>query len=47
MQPDCNTKRVLLDAMILDQIIVICSDLLADEEGNLVQFLQKNKDVFA
>jgi hypothetical protein len=47
MQPDCETKRVLLDAMVLDQTIVIGSDLSADEEANLVQFLQKNKDVFA
>jgi hypothetical protein len=47
MQPDCDTKRVLLDAMVLDQTIVIGSDLLPDEEGSLVQFLQKNKDVFA
>jgi hypothetical protein len=47
IQPDCETKRVLLDAMVLDQTIVIGSDLSADEEANLVQFLQKNKDVFA
>jgi hypothetical protein len=47
MQPDCDTKRVLLDAMVLDQTVVIGSDLSAGEEGNLVQFFQKNKDVFA
>jgi hypothetical protein len=47
MQSDCETKRVLLDAMVLDQTVFIGSDLLADEETNLVQFLQKNKDVFA
>jgi hypothetical protein len=47
MQPDCETKRVLLDAMVLDQTVVIGSGLSADEEANLVQFLQKNKDVFA
>jgi hypothetical protein len=47
MQPDCETKRVLLDAMVLDQTVVIGSDLSADEEENLVQFLQKKKDVFA
>jgi hypothetical protein len=39
MQSDCDTKRVLLDAMVLDQTIVIGSNLSADEEGNLVQFL--------
>jgi hypothetical protein len=47
MQPDCETKRVLLDAMVLDQTVTIGSDLSTDEEANLVQFLQKNKDVFA
>jgi hypothetical protein len=47
MQPDCDTKRVLLDAMVLDQTVVIGFDLSEDEEANLVQFLQKNKDVFA
>jgi hypothetical protein len=47
MQPDCDMKRVLLDAMVLDQTVVIESDLSPDEEGSLVQFLQKNKDVFS
>jgi hypothetical protein len=47
MQPDCDTKRVLLDALVLDQTVVIGSDLSANEEANLVQFHQKNKDVFA
>jgi hypothetical protein len=47
MQSYCDTKRVLLDALVLDQTVVIGSDLSADEEANLVQFLQKNKDVFA
>jgi hypothetical protein len=47
MQLDCDTKRVLLDAMVLDQTVVIGSDLSADEESNLVQFLQKYKDVFS
>jgi hypothetical protein len=46
MQPDCDTKRVLLDAMVFDQTVIIGSDLSPDEEGRLVQFLQKNKDVF-
>jgi hypothetical protein len=47
IQPDCETKRVPLDAMVLDQAVVIGSDLSADEEASLVLFLQKNKDVFA
>jgi hypothetical protein len=36
IQPDCETKRVLLDAMVLDQTVVIGSDLSTDEEANLV-----------
>jgi hypothetical protein len=47
MQPDCDTKKVLLDAMVLDQTVIIRSDLSPDEEGRLVQFFQKNKYVFA
>jgi hypothetical protein len=39
MQSDCETKRVLLDAMVLDHTVVIGSNLSADEETNLVQFL--------
>jgi hypothetical protein len=33
--------------MVLDQTVIIGSDLSPDEEAMLVQFLQKNKDVFA
>jgi hypothetical protein len=33
--------------MVLDQTVIIGSDLSPDEEGSLVQFLQKKKDVFA
>jgi hypothetical protein len=47
MQPDCDTKWVLLDAMVLDQTVIIGSDLSPDEEGRLLQFLRKNKDMFA
>jgi hypothetical protein len=43
MQTGCDTKGVLLDVMVLDQIVIIESDLSPDEEGSLVQFLQKNK----
>jgi hypothetical protein len=39
VQPDGDTKRVLLDAMVLDHTAVIGSDLSPDEEGSLVQFL--------
>jgi hypothetical protein len=33
--------------MIWDQAIVIGSDLSSSEEVELIQFLQKNRDVFA
>jgi hypothetical protein len=35
IQPDCETKRVPLDAMVLNQTVVIGCDLSADEEANL------------
>jgi hypothetical protein len=47
MQPDYDTKRLLLDAMVLDQTVIIGSDLSPGEEGKLVRFLQKNRDMFA
>jgi hypothetical protein len=43
IQPDCDTKRVLLDAMVLDQTVVIGLDLSPDEEGSLVQFPRRTK----
>jgi hypothetical protein len=33
--------------MVVDQTIIIGSDLSLDVEGRLVQFLQKTKDVFS
>jgi hypothetical protein len=42
MQPNCDTNKVLLDVMVLDQVIVIGSDLSPGEEAMLIQFLQKN-----
>jgi hypothetical protein len=47
VQPDCDTKKVLLDEMVWDQAIIIGSDLSPSEKGSLIQFLQKNRDVFA
>jgi hypothetical protein len=46
MQPEYDTKRVLLNVMILDQAVIIGSDPSPDEEAMLIQFLQKNRDVF-
>jgi hypothetical protein len=47
VQPDCETKKVLLDEMVWDHAVVIGSDLSPSEETTLIQFLQKNRDVFA
>jgi hypothetical protein len=47
VQPDCDTKKVLLDAMVLDQAVIIGSNLSPGEETMLIQFLQKNRDVSA
>jgi hypothetical protein len=47
MQLVCDTKKVLLDVMVLDQVVIIGSDLSPDEEVMLIQFLQKNRNVFA
>jgi hypothetical protein len=47
VQPDCDTKKVLLDKMVWDQTVVIGSNFTSGEEVVLIQFLQKNKDVFA
>jgi hypothetical protein len=46
-QPDCDTKKVLLDEMVWDQAVIIGSYLAPTEEAALIQFLQKNRDVFA
>jgi hypothetical protein len=47
MQPNRDTKKVLLDEMVWDQAVIIGSDLASSEEAELIQFLQKNRDVFA
>jgi hypothetical protein len=47
VQPDCDTKKFFLDEMVWDQAVVIGSDVSPSEEGALIQFLQKNRDVFA
>jgi hypothetical protein len=39
VQPDCDTKKVLLDEIVWDQAFVIGSDLTSSEEVELIQFL--------
>lgn len=43
---DGETKRVLLDGYIAGRYITIGSNLKPEEEHELVEFLNKNKDVF-
>ena len=42
----CEVKRVPLDKHLLDKVVTI-SATLSDKEKKLLDFLNKNKDVFA
>jgi urease beta subunit len=44
--PDGETKKVYLDDM-RDRAVTIGAHLNPEEENDLIQFLNKNKDVFA
>jgi hypothetical protein len=46
IQPECETKRVPLDPRVPDKAVMISQDLIADEEIELLLFLDKNNDVF-
>jgi hypothetical protein len=47
IEPECDTKRVLLDPRVPDKAVMITHDLTVDEETELLSFLDKNNDVFA
>jgi hypothetical protein len=47
IEPECETKRVPLDPRVPDKAVMISQDLTADEETELLSFLDKNNDVFA
>jgi hypothetical protein len=47
IQPECDTKRVPLDLRVPDKAVMISQDLTADEEIELLSFLDKKNDVFA
>jgi hypothetical protein len=47
IEPKCDTKRVPLDLRVPDKAVMISQDLIADEETELLSFLDKNNDVFA
>ncbi|XP_072148529.1 uncharacterized protein [Setaria viridis] len=44
---DGKTKRVLLDGYIADRFVTIGANLDPEEERNLIECLNKNKDIFA
>ncbi|XP_072151360.1 uncharacterized protein [Setaria viridis] len=44
---DGETKRVLLDGYIADRFVTIGANLDPEEEHNLIECLNKNKDIFA
>jgi hypothetical protein len=46
IEPECDTKRVLLDPRVPNKAVRISQDLIADEETELLSFLDKNNDVF-
>jgi hypothetical protein len=46
IEPECETKRVPLDTRVPDKAVTISQDLTADEEIELLSFLDKNNDVF-
>jgi hypothetical protein len=46
IEPECETKRVLLDPRVSDKTMMIFQDLSPSEETKLLSFLDKNNDVF-
>jgi hypothetical protein len=46
IEPKCQTKRVPLDPRVLDKTVMISQDLTAEEETELLLFLDKNNDIF-
>lgn len=47
IEKNCDTKRVLLDDMVFGQEVIIWTDLDPEAEKKLIEFLRKNKYVFA
>jgi hypothetical protein len=46
IEPECEIKRVPLNPRVPDKAVMISQDLTADEEAELLSFLDKNNDVF-
>jgi hypothetical protein len=47
IEPECETERVPLDPRVLDKAMTISQDLSANEDTELLSFLDKNNDIFA
>jgi DNA polymerase II small subunit/DNA polymerase delta subunit B len=47
IEPECETKRVPLDPRVSDKAMMISQVLTADEETELLSFMDKNNDMFA
>jgi hypothetical protein len=47
IEPECKRKRVALDPMVPDKIVMISQDLTPEKENELLSFLDKSSDVFA
>jgi hypothetical protein len=47
IEPKCETKRVPLDPRVPDKTVMVAQDLIAEEEIELLLFLDKNSGVFA
>jgi hypothetical protein len=46
IEPECDTKRVPQDFSLLNKAVMISQDLIADDETELLSFLDKNSGVF-
>jgi hypothetical protein len=46
IEPECETKRVLLDARVPDIIVMLSQDLSPKEEMEFFSFVDRNSNVF-
>jgi hypothetical protein len=47
IEPECKTRKVLLDPRVPDKVVMISQDLSSNKEAELLSFLDRNSDVFA
>jgi hypothetical protein len=46
IEPECETKKVLLEPRVADKVVMISQDLSSNVEVELLSFLDRNSDVF-